>query len=153
MIKTTEKSSSNTHLLNGTISSMASIIPIPIELQESHPHGSKVIFEFGVLIGITGGMKGKMLLTGESKVFGAVGAKMFGMPLEGEMLSSFCGELGNMIAGGMATHLSEQGIGIDITSPTLLEGQTTLTGYENALQVPVRLENTGEIKVYLLQDA
>ena len=51
-----------------------------------------------MLIGITGDVKGLLVLEGNEIVFGGIGEAMFGMPLEGEMLGSFSGELGNMIA-------------------------------------------------------
>lgn len=141
-----------THLLNGTITSMKNVIPLQINFQRPQAAERSLKIEFGVLIGITGDLKGKMILSGSSAVFASVGEKMFGMQIEGEMLTSFSGELGNMIAGGMSTNVIESGIKTDITYPVVLEGNTALTGFKKGIKVPVSLGDTGEMDIYLLLD-
>nr|WP_226037134.1 chemotaxis protein CheX [Aquibacillus saliphilus] len=152
MLTTEERSQNVTNLLNGTITSIKNVIPLELNLDKPQISEQSLKIEFGVLIGITGDIKGKMILNGDPAVFGYIGHKMFGMPLEGEMLSSFSGELGNMIAGGMSTNIIEQGLGTDITSPTILEGKTTLRGYKKALLLPVSFESAGTMNIYLLLD-
>ncbi|WP_138420716.1 chemotaxis protein CheX [Aquibacillus sediminis] len=153
MLNTTEQRSKTvTDLLNGTISSVKNVIPINHNTEAPHLLESSLKLTFGVLIGITGDIKGKLVLAGESTVFGTIGEKMFGMPLEGEMLSSFSGELGNMIAGGLSTNMNVDGTRMDITAPTMLQGDTTLTGYEKAVKLPIVLEDTGTIFIYMLLD-
>lgn len=68
------------------------------------------------------------------------------------MLNSFCGEFGNMIAGGLATIVSEQSVSIDITSPTLIEGDMRMTGFKRSLSIPFTIESTNELTIYLLLD-
>lgn len=77
---------------------------------------------------------------------------MFGMPLEGEMLLSFSGELGNMIAGAISTNIADSGTDINITAPTIMQGDTTLSGYKQALEITVQFNNVGKMNTYLLID-
>lgn len=84
--------------------------------------------QFGVLIGITGDVKGKLILSGQTDVFSIIGETMFGTTIENDMLTSFSGELGNMIAGGLATNIVNKGLTTDITYPTILKGDTAISG-------------------------
>nr|WP_272914185.1 chemotaxis protein CheX [Bacillus dakarensis] len=102
---------------------------------------------------MTGDVKGKLILSGDSKVFGSIGEMMFGMKLEKDMLSSFSGELGNMIAGGISSRIFEEGLQTDITSPTVLSGNTTISGYGRALHIPASFEKMGEMGIFLLLDS
>lgn len=139
-------------VLNGTYESIKTVISMGHELSKPKLLNNLLYLQFGVLIGITGDIKGKLILAGETSIFGSIGEVMFGMPLEGEMLISFSGELGNMIAGGMATNIAEQGITTDITSPTVLQGNTTLSGYDKAIHTIARFDGGGEMDIYLLLD-
>ncbi|MBR7554740.1 chemotaxis protein CheX [Allobacillus sp. GCM10007491] len=108
--------------------------------------------QFGVLIGITGHVKGQLLFSGDQNAFGVIGTSMFGMELSGDMLNSFCGEFGNMVAGGLATIVSEQSVTIDITSPTLVEGDMRMTGFKRSIAIPFTIEAGNELTIYLLLD-
>lgn len=147
-----EKSKAITTLLNGTIASIKNVIPIEYGVSKPQLSGESLKLGFGVLIGITGDVRGKLVLSADSTVFGAIGERMFGMPLEGEMLVSFSGELGNMIAGGLSTNIVQSGITTDITAPTIMEGKTTLLGYERAIRLTVSFGSIGELDLYLLVD-
>jgi len=68
------------------------------------------------------------------------------------MLMSFSGELGNMIAGSLSTNIVAQGIKTDITSPTILQGSTTLSGYDRAIHTVVQFAEIGQMDIYLLLD-
>ena len=144
-----EGSNSITYLLNGTITAFKNIVPINHEFLKPKLLGQSLYLQYGVLIGP---VRGKLILAGDSPAFGAIGASMFGMPLEGEMLASFSGELGNMIAGSLSTVIVENGINTDITSPTILSGEATLSGYEKAIQLTAILDDVGEMEIYLLLD-
>ena len=151
-ITTKERNQIITSLLNGTFASIRNVVPLPFTRNNPSLLNRDLQLKFGVLIGITGDIKGKLVLTGELPVFASIGEAMFGMTVEGDMLFSFSGELGNMIAGGLSTNIIEQGIKTDITSPTVMEGDTRLTGFGNALYVPVSFEGAGDIGIYLLID-
>ncbi|GGB35724.1 CheY-P phosphatase CheX [Lentibacillus populi] len=152
MSVTMEKNLAITELLNSSFLSIKNVVPVDHEIKKPRRLEHPLRLQFGVLIGITGDVKGKLVMAGDSGLFSMIGEKMFGMPLEGEMLSSFSGELGNMIAGGMATIVVEKGLQIDITSPTILQGDTMLTGYKLALQVTTAFDKMGELDINLLLD-
>jgi len=139
-------------LLNGTLDSIRNVVPIEFQLQRPKRVTNNFHLNFGVLIGITGDIQGKLVFTGQPVTFNSIGEKMFGMPLNDEMLLSFSGELGNMIAGGLSTTISQNGTNINITSPTIMQGNTSLTGFEQALEVTLGFADTGEVNTYLLID-
>lgn len=150
--QTIERSKAVTELLNGTLISLDSIVPIDYQTKSPQLLDKDFSLTFGVLIGITGDIKGKLVFTGNTATFGSIGEVMFGTPLEGEMLHSFSGELGNMIAGGLATNISKKGINTNITSPTIINGDTRLSGYKQALNLPIIFENKNSMNIYLLLD-
>ena len=108
--------------------------------------------EMGVLIGIVGDLKARIIIDGSPTIFGNIGGAMFGMPLEGEMLESFTGEFGNMIAGNLCTHVGEQNLELDITPPTVMVGNTKLYGFQQAFRLPATIETVGDITVLLTVD-
>lgn len=135
-------------LIEGIESAISTVLPLPCTLVEPQ-WVSQLLpqFDIGVLVGITGGIKGSMTLNGTSNMFSSIGEVMFGMPLEGEMLGSFVGELANMIAGNLSSFIYQRGLVIDISPPTVLMGETQLYGFEKALQIPVQLEELGNFNV------
>ncbi|MCH1627772.1 chemotaxis protein CheX [Fredinandcohnia quinoae] len=139
-------------LLNGTFQAIGEVVPIKHRIDKPRLLGDALNIQFGVLIGFIGDIRGKLVINGDVPVFGSIGEAMFGMAVEGEMLSSFTGELGNMIAGRLSTNISENGIKTDITSPTVMKGDTTLSGFEKALAVTIDFQNTGNMSIYLLLD-
>lgn len=79
-----------------------------------------------MLVGIVGAIKGNVVysLSMESaKKMASV--MMMGMPVEnfGEMEKSALSELSNMLTASAATFFSNQGVAIDISTPTLLQGE------------------------------
>lgn len=140
-------------VLNGTISSMRTILPMQIEVStpsiSSEPYVQQ---EIGVLIGIVGDIKGRIIIDGSPQTFGSIGASMFGMPLEGEMLESFTGELGNMVAGNLCTIVAKEGLELDITPPTVMVGNTKLYGFQKIFRLPTKIDGVGEIKILLTID-
>ena len=140
-------------ILNGTIQSLKSVIPITMDIKSPslmvQPFVQK---EMGVLIGIIGDIKGRIIIDSSAETFSAIGSSMFGMPLEGEMLESFTGELGNMVAGNICTSVASSGVEIDITPPTVIVGTTRLYGFQHAFKLPVVIENIGELTIILTID-
>src|SRR5699024_11904509 len=78
---------------------------IPISISKPNLIKDAINVRFGVLIGIVGDLKGKLVLAGDIHMFGLIGEKMFGMEVTGDMLSSFSGEFGNMLAGSISTNI------------------------------------------------
>ncbi|SOC19690.1 chemotaxis protein CheX [Ureibacillus xyleni] len=140
-------------ILNGSMHSLKSILPSSISFQSpsilSEPYIQK---EMGVLIGLLGDIKGRVIIDSTSDVFSAIGAQMFGMPLEGEMLESFTGEFGNMFAGNLCTHVGTEALNIDITPPTVMVGNTKLFGFEKAFRLPTTIENVGILTILFTID-
>ncbi|WP_391209062.1 chemotaxis protein CheX [Psychrobacillus sp. L4] len=140
-------------ILNGTIQSLKSVIPLPMEIKSPslmvQPFEQK---EMAVLIGIIGDVKGRIIIDSTAKCFSSIGATMFGMPLEGEMLESFTGELGNMIAGNLCTSVAGNGVEIDITPPTVIVGTTKLFGFKSAFKLPVEIAGIGDLLIILTID-
>jgi chemotaxis protein CheX len=140
-----------TDILNSSIEALKGVIPLYIDvLQPSLLTEPFSQHKIGVLIGITGDVRGRMIIDGEEECFQSLGASMFGMPLEGEMLESFAGELGNMIAGNLATLLVQAGHTLDITPPTVIVGQSKMYGFEKPLKLPIVIENVGHFLVILM---
>lgn len=137
-------------ILNGTIHSLKSIIPLEVNVKTpslvTEPYQQEAM---GVLIGIVGQLKGRIIIDGTPETFSGVGATMFGMPLEGEMLESFTGELGNMIAGNLCTFAGQEGIELDITPPTVMVGTTKLYGFTKAFRISTELADLGSLTILL----
>lgn len=140
-------------ILNGTIYALKTILPMNIDVQPpSITTEPFVQQQMGVLIGIVGDIKGRIIIDGTPETFGAVGSAMFGMLLEGEMLESFTGEFGNMIAGNLCTHAGQNELDLDITPPTVMVGNTKLYGFQQAFRLPATIENAGPITILLTID-
>ena len=96
-----------------------------------------------IMIGITGQMKGQVLMAYEQAL--QVASKMMmGMPVAelDSMATSAISELGNMIMGNAATIFSTKGIVIDITPPTVCRGAMTITqSYAQNICVPIQSDD------------
>lgn len=140
-----------TDILNGTIESVRSVLPFEISIEKpslfTQPYSQSSI---GVLIGMTGDVRGRLIIDGDSVTFGKIGEGMFGMAIEGEMLESFAGELGNMIGGTLSTFISQKELEMDITPPTVLVGQTKIYGFERAFRLPITIQNVGSLIILLI---
>ena len=141
-----------TELLNETITSFQEIVPVAFDVERPQLQASPLSLKYGVLIGMTGDIRGNLVLSGNSTLFQNIGEKMFGMALEGSMLSSFTGELGNMLAGKLSTIISEKGSLVNITPPTIIEGDTTLSGFTRAIQLGFNNATEGRMELYFLLD-
>ena len=127
----------NTHItcvLNGTIESVKSVIPITLKID--HPYIPQQPIEktsMSVHIAIKGTISSQIIINGDKQVFSLIAETMFGMTLDGDMLQSFTNELGNMIAGNLATSIANKGLEIDIEPPAILEEYTQMAIFSNAL--------------------
>ncbi|MEI5907254.1 chemotaxis protein CheX [Bacillus spongiae] len=145
-------SSNSIHkVLNSSIEAIRAVIPISLKVDKpsllQHP-----IFQhrFGVLIGITGDVRGKVIVESQHDTLKGIGTAMFGIPVEGEMLESFAGELGNMIAGNLSTNIANKGLTTDITPPTVIVGQSKLYGFEQAILLPIHIVSLGELQIIFM---
>lgn len=96
--------------------------------------------------GLTGTIKGQILLVLEEEQAKSVASKMMGgMPVDAidEMSSSALNELCNMIMGNTATLFSTQDILIDITPPISVFGSDiTMSSKVSALKIPFNENGT-----------
>lgn len=140
-------------ILNGTITSLTAVIPMKIDVLApsliAPPYEQK---QLSVLIGLVGGIKGRLIIDTSNEMIGAIGQAMFGMTIEGEMIESFTGELGNMIAGNLCTILEQGGLSLDISPPTVMTGNVKFYGFNKAFALPVRFENGDTLTVLLTID-
>ncbi|WP_071395535.1 chemotaxis protein CheX [Bacillus tuaregi] len=140
-----------TDILQGTIEAVKEVLPFELTLDKpsmfTQPYTQHCI---GVLIGMTGDVRGRLIIDGDEETLGKIGEGMFGMMVEGEMLESFAGELGNMIAGTLSTFISQQGLEMDITPPTVLVGQAKIYGFEKAFRLPITVQGAGTIIILLM---
>ncbi|MBM7577389.1 chemotaxis protein CheX [Jeotgalibacillus terrae] len=136
------------NLLNGMVHSIRSVVPVPIE--HSKPTVLTAPYEqnqIAVLIGMTGELKGNILIDGDKAHFSSLGESMYGMYLEDEMLISFIGEVGNMIAGNLTTYISAEGVEMDITPPSVMSGQTKLYNFVQAIHLPFNANGIGDFSI------
>ncbi|RDI43046.1 chemotaxis protein CheX [Falsibacillus pallidus] len=142
-----------TDVLNCTIHSIKSVIPIPLQISKPSMISNAYYHDsIAVLIGMTGDIRGRIMIDGQEHVFAQIGSAMFGMPLEGEMLESFSGELGNMIAGHLSTQVFQDGFSMDITPPTVMSGNSKVSGFDKAFRLPILLQEVGELTIILMVD-
>jgi len=143
----------NQLILDGTSNAIRTIIPLNMNIHPSffmnEPYNQQ---EIGVLIGFIGDIRGRIIIDGLQSTFSQLASNMFGMPIEGEMLESFTGEFGNMLAGNICTYVGSQNINIDITPPTVMVGNTKLYGFEKACHLPVTIDGVGELTILFTID-
>lgn len=140
-------------ILNGAISALTSVIPMKLTVSAPslmvQPFIQK---ELSVLIGLVGGIKGRLLIDTSKDTISTIGESMFGMAVEGDMLESLTGELGNMIAGNLCTSVAQNGLTLDISPPTVMAGNIKLFGFKQAFALPVKLESGDVLTVLLTID-
>lgn len=142
-----------TIILNSTLSAVDAVMNMPIERGQPRLVQAPLLqTEIGVLIGLTHGVRGRLILQAGRSVFSGIGQAMYGMALEGDMLESFVGELGNMIAGNMSTTAAGEGLSVEISPPTVLVGETKLSGFGTALLVPVSIAGSGKLDIIMVLD-
>ena len=86
-----------------------------------------------IVIGVTGEMRGQVLMEMRESVACDIASKMCMMPVTqmDDLSKSAIGELGNMIMGNAATIFSTKGIGIDITPPVLAVGNMSFSNLQS----------------------
>lgn len=106
-----------------------------------------------IIIGVTGEMRGQVLVAMTEESACAIASKMCMMEVKtiDDFASSALSELGNMVMGNAATVFSSNGLGIDITPPTLSHGEMSFTsGSVKTLCVPLIFsDGSGGIELFL----
>lgn len=97
-----------------------------------------------IMIGVTGEMRGQVIMAMSEKSACGVASKMCMTEVKqiDDFSASALSELGNMVMGNAATVFSSNGIGIDITPPTLSHGMVSITNtFAKNLCVPLTFED------------
>lgn len=140
-------------VLNGAISSLSTIVPVKFDVLSpvltAQPYEQK---ELSVLVNIVGAFKGRLILDTNIEIINIIGQSMFGMNIEGEMVESFTGELGNMVAGNLCTVLEKDDFILDISTPTVMAGETKFYGFKQAFKLPIRFESGSIMNILLTID-
>lgn len=103
-----------------------------------------------VNIGITGQMRGLVLLAMPERVACDIASRMCFMTIEklDEISLSALSELGNMIFGNAATVLSTKSIVVDITPPSIIQGDFKLSSaYAKNICVPLSYDDGKTIEL------
>ena len=104
-----------------------------------------------IMIGVTGEMRGQVLIGMTEVNACSIASKMCMTEIKqiDDFSASALSELGNMIMGNAATVFSSNGIGIDITPPTLSHGKVSFTNtYAKNICIPMSFSG-GNIEIYL----
>ncbi|MBE5938176.1 MAG: chemotaxis protein CheX [Lachnospiraceae bacterium] len=106
-----------------------------------------------IIIGLTGELKGQVLISFDTSSVLDIVSKMCMAPItqmDDLACSAIC-ELGNMILGNSATLFASDGIGIDITPPTLSHGMVEFkNNFTKNLCVPLLYDGgTRKIEIFL----
>lgn len=104
-----------------------------------------------IMIGVTGEMRGQVMLAFEDVVACDIAGKMMMMPITqlDEISESAICELANMIMGNASTVFSVEGIGIDITPPTICKGDMSFQGEVSNLCIPIALDGDKTMELHL----
>jgi len=103
-----------------------------------------------IMIGLTGEMRGQVMIAFENKIACDIASKMIMSPITkmDEFATSAICELGNMILGNTATIFSTKGIEIDITPPTICTGNMSFTNnYAQNICIPLIYEDQKMIEI------
>lgn len=104
-----------------------------------------------IMIGVTGEMRGQVIMSMAEKDACDIASKMCMMEVTAidDFAASALSELGNMIMGNAATVFASNGVGIDITPPTLSHGQVSFTNtFAKSLCIPLVFNDTS-VDMYL----
>lgn len=137
-------------LLNGTIHAFQELTPDKVMINTP----SNVIEEhaqltYSVLVGMVGDMKAHIIIDADEVIFAKLCNSLYGFQLEGELLESFVGELGNMVAGKLCVYSSVNEIALDITPPTVMIGSTNLPILHNTFALPISIIDIGDLNLLL----
>lgn len=104
-----------------------------------------------ILIGLTGNVRGNVIMGFTSDLACKFAGTMMMMPVEqiDEMTQSAICELCNMIMGNAATALSQKNIIVDITPPTVLTGQNLQFRFEQSklINIPLIFDGSNILNV------
>ena len=144
----------NVEHINPFLTAASSVLrDFGIETTVGRPSIKEAAFESDsliIMIGVTGEMKGQVMIAFRNDVACDIASKMMMMPVTemNEISTSAICELGNMILGNSATIFSTKGIGIDITPPTMCFGDVVFsTNYAANVSIPLTFTDGKSIEI------
>lgn len=104
-----------------------------------------------IMIGVTGEIQGQVMLVFKKNVALTVASKMMFMEVTqlDEISTSAICELGNMIMGNASTAFSVKNVGIDITPPSMCEGNFTVAGAVTNMCIPIYITDSDAVELNL----
>lgn len=104
-----------------------------------------------IMIGVTGEIQGQVMLVFQHTVALSIASKMMYMEVTqlDEISTSAICELGNMIMGNASTVFSTKNIGIDITPPSMCEGNFSVSGSVANMCIPIYINDTDFVELTL----
>lgn len=120
-----------------------------IQMEEQKPYLRETIDlndNIGVVIGLTGSLKGQVIINLPQEIGKKIASNMMGgMPIVtlDDIAKSAISEMGNMILGNAATNLYEIGLTVDITPPSIIAGKDMNLAVANQqiLCIPFNVES------------
>ncbi len=108
-----------------------------------------------ILVGTTGELRGQVIISCNHDIALKAANRMMqgmGSGLWDELAQSALQEFGNMMMGTFSTLLSQDEINIDITPPTLIQGQGIMLSGEKGIKLPMhnQLDETDVIYLTLM---
>lgn len=146
----------NVEYINPFISAAQTVLRdfCQIESTMGKPYLKQAVYEgdiLAVIIGVTGVLRGQVILTMETKTACSIASQMMmGMPVPelNDMAKSAVSELSNMILGNAATIFSTKNISLDITPPTITLGTNLSFSVSDSKTICVPLQFAlGEIEI------
>lgn len=132
--------------------SLRNVLSINQQISPKPFDQAEVPIDYGVSIRISGDVFGMLVLQAEAEVFQAISERAYGWKLSDWMLSSFAGELGNMITGCFSMELSLEGLSTYLLGPELIEAKTVHFSEEIGIHLVSELEHIGQLNMYLFMD-
>ncbi len=113
-----------TDAVSETFSSVLSLVPIVSEEKDAAEYGSEII----ATIAFVGKLEGSIALIFSKKSACAAISKMLGAEFSevSQDVLDGCGELANILAGGIKNRMYSSGYSYDISIPTVIEGSDPL---------------------------
>lgn len=112
-----------------------------------------------VIIGVTGNIKGQVILSISIETACNIASKMMmGMPVDAlnDMAKSAISELSNMILGNAATNLSQKGLTVDITPPSICLGKdmNITVNHSKNICVPLKFNDNSlfEVNISIVEE-
>ncbi|MBQ0139683.1 MAG: chemotaxis protein CheX [Kurthia sp.] len=137
-------------LLNGTISAFKEILPNQVTVQAPKPFNlPHAHLNYCVLVGMVGDVKARIIIDADQSLFAKLCQSLYGFELDGDLLESFVGEFGNMVAGKLCSFSATDNIQLDITTPTVMIGETQIPMIQHTFSLPISIATIGDVNLLL----